>query len=69
MSDSSTDSSVIHQKVILLRYLHPGTYASIGNLKNARAEGVFDSIKRELLKCVIDIDFYHCTLSARKMIN
>lgn len=62
MRDSSTDSSVIEQEGILLRYVHPETYepvtsiASIENLKNARADGVTDAIKRGLLMCNIDID-------------
>ena len=62
MSDSSTDSSVIDQEGILLRYVHPETYepvtsiASIENLENATADGVVDAVKRGLMKCDIDID-------------
>ena len=62
MSDSSTDSSVIDQEGILIRYVHPQTYepvtrmASVENLENARADGVVDAIKRGLSKCDIDLD-------------
>lgn len=62
MSDSSTDSSVIDQEGILIRYVHPETFeplttiASVEHLENSRADGVVDAIKRGLLKCDIDID-------------
>ena len=61
MSDSSTDSSVIDQEGILLRYVHPETYEpvtsiAIENLENATADGVVDAVKRGLMKCDIDID-------------
>ena len=59
----------LYQEGILLLYVHPDTYASIKNLENSRAEVMFDSIKRRLLKCDIDADFCHCTEFAGKMVN
>ena len=62
MSDSSTDSSVIDQEVILLRYVHPSTadvmtsYTSIEGLQNSRAEGVFEAIKFGVSKVGVDIE-------------
>ena len=62
MSDSSTDSSVIDQEVILLRYVHPSTanvmtsYTSIEGLQNSRSEGVFEAIKLGISKVGIDLE-------------
>lgn len=62
MSDSSTDSSVIDQEGILLRYIHPDTFephtamASIESLENATADGVVAAVKSGLSKCGIDLD-------------
>ncbi|XP_067656447.1 zinc finger protein 862-like [Haliotis asinina] len=62
MSDSSTDSSVIDQEGILLRYVHPVSHepvtavASIEKLENARAEGVVQAIKTGVQKCGFDLE-------------
>lgn len=62
MSDSSSDSSVIDQEGILVRYIHPETgephteIASIEKLENARAEGVVAAIRNGVSKCGIDIE-------------
>ena len=62
MGDFSTNSSVIDQEVILLRYVHPSTtnvmtsYTSIKGLQNSRAEGVFEAIKLGISKVGIDLE-------------
>lgn len=62
MSDSSTDSAVIEQEGILIRFVDPKScepvtsIASIEKLENARAEGVFEAINRGLQKCGLGFD-------------
>ncbi|CAC5403928.1 unnamed protein product [Mytilus coruscus] len=61
MSDGSTDSSVTEQESVLIRYVHPETHepvttlASIENLENATADGVYAAIKSGVLKCGITL--------------
>ena len=62
MGDSSTDSSVINQEVILRRYVHPSTtnvmtsYTRIEGLQNSKAEGVFEAINLGISKVGIGLE-------------
>ena len=62
ISDSSTDSSVVDQDAILLRYVRPDTFEPtqlwqvLKILKIAIADGVVAAIISGVSKCGIDLD-------------
>lgn len=62
MSDSSTDSSIVDQECVLVRFVDPETkspvtsIASIESLHTPDAEGVFTAIKHGLQTVSIDIE-------------
>ena len=62
ISDSSTDSSVVDQEAILLRYVRPDTFEPtelwqvLKILKIAIADGVVAAIISGVSKCCIDLD-------------
>ena len=62
ISDSSTDSSVVDQEAILLRYVRPDTFEPtqlwqvLKILKIAIADGVVAAIISGVSKCAIDLD-------------
>ena len=72
ISDYSTDSSVVDQEAILLRYVRPDTFEStqlwqvLKILKIARADGVVAAIISDVSKCGIDL--YNVTESKLNLV-
>jgi hypothetical protein len=57
LSDGSTDSAILEQELVYLRYVDPvARMIDIAQLENGKAEGVFNGIKTALSSVDLDIE-------------